>query len=508
MIERLFFCAVLSGALWQILTPSAEIGTGRRFLHAAMLILMSWTLLSWTSNIRLGEDEFPRIIPLVQIPLMTLIVAICGSAAFRSAGRSAFEGTQFAFVTTAIGALASRWPALSRALELNGEVFAGPFISHLLSAAFAATVLFLASAILLEDWRPYRRALWLGVALCWAVPTVATEYALTRWYGLGPRTLAQATGLPHRSTTVLPLVIYRFNGRRGEALRPEIVSQAIEGIPLSRQNLNQIQAWLTQVGYRHLFAGQALMSVRRGWLKLWDAERALDAMMTDAPGRVHPDYRGALDLIKVGPLTPARFHRLERLDASAAASTAGFEDVTTSQYIFEGFAAAYARYGDEENARRWLMRIDNLFGVSDKKLEVAPLEDFRQGRVSGSLRLEGSGRSRVLVGLFQIWRSTPTATGTRLLSSSTSPDALGRYQFAHLGPGEYEIGLLGPLSDLSGRVESAPRRFEIDFDRPRVALTPILFNRRRVSAPLIPVDGLAERRRLNEQDRPFAWRKR
>ncbi len=422
---------------------------------------------------------------------------------------------------SAIGWCASRWPQLSRALDLSGATFAGPFLAGSVAPALALTAAGVAAALLLEDLKPRALVLVVAAAALWAAPTLATEAALTRWYGLGPRTLSEAAGVPTGEDAQIAAVV-RLASSRGRTTTRESVRMTSSlqdlrpdeppstGVDLSPESIAKLEGFLQLTGYRGVFAGEALAHVRRGWLMWWDAEHALDAMMLSVPGRVHPDYRGALDLIKVGPMTAERFAKLEQLDAAATADPhTGFEQVTASQYIFEGFAAAYARFGDEAKARRWLSHIENLLLVTEKKVEVAPLEDFREGKVSGSLLLDGRPAGSVMVGLFEIWRTTPTAAGVRLLSGSTFPDENGVFSFSNLGPGQYELGLLGRPEDLRGQVTGSPGRFEIGYERPLAALTPISIERDILPAgQAFSPGGLPEAPTPETPEPPLLWRKR
>ena len=475
-----------------------------------LLAGLSWTLLGWTENVLLFPDSFPQeLAPSTALALLSSGL-ILGATAFSAAGglSRARSGGAFGLTMGAIGACASRWPQLSRAIELNGGIFAGPFLAATLPTIFALTAAGAAAALTLDDARPRARALLLAAVALWAVPTAATEAALTRWWGYGPRTVASAAGIPTNASSET-LAVVRLAPSRGRTVTRENVRMAAQNADLRPESLVKIDAFLRRVDFRDVFAAEALADLRRGWLSWWRAEDALDAMMIGAPGRAHPDYRGALDLIKVGPMTPERFKKLERLDASATASTAGFEGVTRSQYIFEDFAAAYARFGDEKNARRWLARLDNLLLIADKKIEVAPLEDFRAGVVGGSVLLDGRPATGVMVGLFAIWRSTPTAAGARLLSGSAFPDENGEFAFSNLGPGEYELALLGRVEDLRGEVLGSPGRFELGYERPEVELRPIRIERDVLS----PLQSFAPSRLPDAPtpevpEPPLLWRKR
>jgi hypothetical protein len=474
--------------------------------------------------VTLVPDVFPlELGPAQALALQTAALGL-GAAAFAAAGGRgrARLGAAFGLTMSAVGWCASRWPQLSRALELSGAAFVGPFLAGSVAPALALTAAGIAAALLWKDMRPRAPILVVAAAAAlWAGPTLATEAVLTRWWGLGPRTLAEAAAVP-TSADAQTAVVVRLSPSRGRATSREDVRMSSSlrdlrseeapstGVDLSPESIAKLEGFLRRSGYRGVFAGEALAHVRRGWLLWWDAEHALDAMMLLETGRVHPDYRGALDLIKVGPMTAERFAKLQRLDAAATADPRdGFEQVTESQYIFEGFAAAYARFGDEAEARRWLSHLDNLLLVAEKKVEIAPLEDFRAGRVSGSLLLDGRPATGIMVGLFEIWRTTPTASGQRLLSGSTFPDENGRFSFSDLGPGEYELCLLGRAEDLRGRVVGSPGSFEIGYERASAELLPISIERDVLIMPqAFAPSGLPEAPTPETPEPPLLWRKR
>lgn len=473
-----------------MLSPE-ERGAARAALAAVLLAALSWALISWTRNVTVIPDVFPQEFYPAEALALEAAGLLLGTAAFAAAGGRgrARLGAAFGLSMSAIGWCASRWPQLARAIDLCGGIFAGPFIASILGTAFALTAAAVAAALLRKDVRPRAAVLVLAAAALWAAPTLATEAALTRWWGFGPRTLAEAAGVPTsddaQTASVVRLVPNRARSTTRENARMSASLQDVRtdepfstGVELSPESISRLEAFVQRSGYRGVFAAEALDHVRRGWLLWWDAERALDAKMLSVPGRVHPDYRGALDLIKTGPVTAARFEKLEQLAAAAAADPrTGFEGVTQSQYIFEGFAACYARFNDEPKARAWLGRIDNLFLVMEKKVEVAQLQEFRSGQVTGSVLLDGRPAAAVMVGLFEEWQTTSTVPSARLLSGSTFPDNDGRFSFSDLGPGEYELALLGRPDDLRGRVLGSPGRFTVDAERPLAALAPIRVER-------------------------------
>ena len=499
----------MSIALWFLLSPSEENGNGRRAATFVLLAGLSWTFMSWTSNVRFFPDAYPDELPAATAVALQVAGLILGTAAFAAAGRGAKLGAAYGLTMSAIGWCASRWPLLSRAIELNGGRFAGPFLSALLGTVFALTAAGVAAALLFEEIRPQAAKVVLAVVVLWAVPTAATEFSLERWWGLGPRSLAEAAGIPTNDDAEVAAIV-RLVPSRGHSVSRESARMGEEGVSLSPQSLTQLEAFLKKVDYRDIFAAEALSDVRRGWLMWWETDRALDAMMINVPGRVHPDYRGALDLIKVGPLTAERYEKLDQLAEMASLPGApGFEQVTASQYIFEGFAAAYARFDDEPKARKWLSRIDNLMMVSEKKLEIAPLETFRTGRVTGLVEIDGRPAGAVMVGLFETWRTTTAVAGTRLLAASAFPDENGGFAFTDLGPGEYELALLGRADQLRGQITGSPGRFELGDENPAMDLPPIRIERDVMPAPeSFGPSHLPEAPMPETPEPPLLWRKR
>lgn len=409
-----------------------------------------------------------------------------------------------------MGWSASRWPQLARALELSGWTFVGPLLAAALPTAVALTAGAAGFILLSDDARPHARALLLGLCAAWVFPTLATEAALLRWWGFGPRTLAEAVGVPTNRSAQTQTVLWLYSSR-GHAVQKDAVRMAADAVDLSPQSLVKIEDFLQRTGSRDIFASEAVSAVRQGWRQWWEADRALDALTLAVPGRVHPDYRRALDLIKAGPLNSVRYARLEALAAESLRSSAGFEDVAQTQYIFEGFSAAYARFGDEEKARKWLYRIDNLWPVNDKRIEVTPVSDFRDGRVSGQLQVDGRVAASVRVGLFLVWKSS-SASGvvtSRLLSGSSYTDEDGRFSFMELGPGRYCLALMARPELLKGRVLDSPDEFELDYDKPEAVLPAIRIEREILSSPeSFAPGGLPEEPTPRVRDRPLLWPRR
>lgn len=433
-------------------------------------------MLEWPRSVILVGDDFP--LPLAPGKALFLLVAGAASAiaAFALAGRGAASGALFALGLAPVAWSAGRWPELARAVELAGASFLG-WLAGVLAAPLCALAAVLAAEVLLDkEWRPRAHSWLAGLALAAFAPTVGTEALLAGAWGYGPRSLAEAAGVPTKAEAPVLTVAWLYPSR-GEAVRVEERRMSDERVDLTPESLAALERFLSRRRARDVFADEALAATRRGWLQWWEAERALDAAMFSIPGRVAPDYRRALELFRAGPLSDARLAKLRQLDEATKLGSAGFEGVTASQYIFEGFSAAYARFGLEEDARRWLYRIDGLWPVNDKRIEVTPVEDMRDGRVEGRVLFEERGAADVRVGLFFAWRSTATNSTHYFLSGSTFPDEEGRFAFTELGPGRYHLALMGPRERLGGRVAASPGFIDIGYDRPEAYLPAIRLSR-------------------------------
>lgn len=468
--------------------------------------------MSWTRNERSFPEAFPRELSTTAALLLLGATPALGASAFTAARGtgSARLGASFGLILGAVGWSASRWPQLSRALELAGWTFVGPLLASLTATAVAVTAGLSAFILASEDVRPHARSLLLGLCAAWVLPTVATEAALQRWWGFGPRSLSEAAGVPTNRSAQTQTVLWLY-ASRGHAVQKDAVRMAADAVDLSPQSLAKIEGFLRRAGARDVFARDAASALRQGWRQWWEADRALDALSLAVPGRLHPDYRRALDLIKAGPLNSVRYARLEALAAESMRSSAGFEDVAQSQYIFEGFSAAYARFGDEEKARQWLYRVDNLWPINEKKIEVTPVSDFRDGRVLGRLQVDGRVAPSVRVGLFLVWKSSSSAGAatSRLLSGSGYTDEDGRFSFSELGPGRYCLALMARPEALRGRVLDSPGEFELGYDSPEVVLPAI-----RIEREILPVPesfspgGLPEEPTPRVPERPMLWPRR
>ena len=304
------------------------------------------------------------------------------------------------------------------------------------------------------------------------------QQKLEAGWDFGPRSLVEAAGLPPLEEA--PAVsVALLKPAAGEPYHLESKKAELGGLNVSQESLVKLYQYLDSRAYRSIFWRRGLKALRQGWLFWWDADRALKAASLAVPGRVAPDYRQALGLLKSGPQTQARLSALESLAAQAKPRKEGFEDVTQSQYIFEGFSGAYARLGNEDQARWWLLKIDNLWPIYEKRIEVTQVESMHDGEVGGTVLLSSAPAEGMLVGLFYLGMSTTTETAlsSGTLSDSMLADAQGRFKFSYLGPGRYYLGLLGVPSDLSGRIHDSPGIIDLSRDVPVARLAPIIIER-------------------------------
>ncbi len=474
----MFVAAALTGILYFLLDPSEEAGPRATAWRLLLLGALSYASLSWTSSVRLFPDAFPLELSNVRAAALALGSTVLGAMAFAaSRGRRGLAaGAIFGLTSSATGWCASLWPQLSRAIELCGGIFLGLLSATLLTWALAATHVLVATALLRADWRPSRGRALLAAAGLWAVLSVGTQTVLVRVWGFGPRTLAEAADVPTNGEARRLAVAWLYPTRgRSHHIEPRRMSS--QTTDLSLDSISSLESFLDRTRLRGIFAGEALAAVRLGHLQWWDEERALDALMISVPGRAHPDYLRALELLRAGPLSAERYAKLERLAAATGRRVEGFERAGDSQLIFEGFSAAYARFGDEAKSREWLGRIEDLWSVSEKKIEVGTLEDLREGRVDGSLFLDERPAVSVRVGLFLVWTSSATKATHYWLSGSRIPDEDGRFSFESLGPGRYALALLGRPEDLRGTYQGVPGYIEVDYERPQVLLNAVRIKR-------------------------------
>lgn len=508
-MERFFVSAALA-ATFLASTDGKRSWKAPWIVRLSLFFGLSWFSLGWTVSVPSFPDVFPLELPASRALALQLATVCLGAAAFAAArGRGGLAaGAAFGLVSSFTGWCASRWPHLARAVELCGGVFLSLLIRTFLTTALAASHAALAAALVREDWRPWARRVVLAVVGVWALATFAAEGALSLGWGFGPRSLPAAVGVPTNESSSVEAIAWLYP-TEDAAYRVDAVRMSTETTDLSTYSLDRLEAFLARTKFRGVFAAEALAAVRLGRLQWWDEERALDALMITVPGRAHPDYLRALELLRAGPVTAERYGKLEQLSAATGKRVEGFEKAGDSQRIFEGFSAAYARFGDEAKAREWLMRLDGLWAVSEKRIEAGPLEDLREGRVEGSVFLGGEPATSLRAGLFFVWRSSATQSTHYWLSGSRVPDADGRFVFDGLGPGRYALALLGRPDDLRGAIAGSPGYFEVTYERPDVLLNPVRIARERAPAdePFGP-GGLPERRIPPPAEHPHPLRMR
>ncbi len=472
-----------------MLETEEQTGIAAGAARLVLLCLLAYVTLGWTETERLVYDAFPAQLTARRMAWLSGASVVLGSLAFASARGlpGLATGAAFGLVASLTGALASRWPGFARAIELSGGTFLGIAFKTLAAPALAASHAAAAAALTRSDWRPFSRTALIALVGAWTAATAGVDALLTRAWGFGPASLAQAAGVPTNAEARVLGVAWLYPSG-GKPWRLATRRMSSETTDLSPASIDRLEAFLERAKFRGVFAAEALSAVRLGRLQWWEEERALDAAMLSYPGRAHPDYLRALEIIRAGPLTAERFGKLEQLSAATGRRVEGFEKPSEAQLIFEGFSAAYARFGDEAKAREWLGRLDGLWAVSEKKIEAGSLEDLREGRVDGTVLVEGGAPPDMRVGLFYVWRSSSAKTTYYWLSSSRVLDADGRFSFDALGPGRYVLALLAPLETLRGTILGAPGYFEVTYERPEVLLDPVRVNPSMTAPPadLIP----------------------
>ena len=441
----------LGAALSWFLDPRQGRSAARRALSFALLTLLAALTLGWCWALKaVGPFEIATSLSREELAARCALSALLGAAAFVSVSAElALEGVAAGLLFAFLGSQAALWLRIFQAWACLGW-FAGPFFSLLTAPILACSCMAAAAALRHPDLRSARGKTALLLLLLWALPARAAVWRLRDAYGLRAPTLAAEAGLaPVVSAERVTLAwLYPASGR---SVRFEEKKAVVSGLQASPESLERLDAYLRERDYRSVFGRQAVAALRQGWLFWWEPERALEAALLARPGRLAPDYKLALGLLRGGPMDERRYQRLERLAQLARPRKDGFEDVNTSQLIFEGFASAYARFGDDESARSWLYRVDSLWPIYEKKIEVSPVETSHEGRVDGSLLLDGRPAVAIKVGLFYVPSST-SAASSGLLSQSGYPDAQGRFSFRSLAPGAYYLGLMGLPSQLRGRV--------------------------------------------------------
>ncbi len=474
--------AALSAALAALQFRLLPSGDGRErdwisflALFASFAAALSWLWLAGP----MPRGAFPSVVEArAIIERAGLCVALAAAASIFASRRPSWllAGASLGGLASWSGFFATRWIVIAHAWSMMGW-FAGDLARAALPVALAATLALGCAALFDEDFRAIRVPLLAALLALWAGSTQLALWRLRASYGFGPQDLPRAAGVPGPSGAPLVGVVWLYpSSTTAAGYSVEVRRAALDGVDAQGESLIRLYEYLKLRDYQGVFAREALTVVRRGWLLWWDADRALEAATISRPGRVHPDYLGALALLRAGPLTLERFQKLRALSEMGRDRREGFEDVNRSQLIFEAFSAAFARFGDEQGARDWLFKVDNLWPIYEKKVEASPVESFHEGEISGSLQLDGDKKaSSILVGLFLVSTSTDAivARSTPTLSQSDFPDENGKFAFRDLGAGTYFLGVEGAPDAFSGAISGVPGLIAVRPEAPSVHLDPI-----------------------------------
>lgn len=457
---------LLAGALAAQLAFLLERRGGRGFFKNWMLLLVGCgSLLAWTLPGALGAPV---------LAVLSVFAVLWFAWIF-----AAREGAVFASVGAALGACAFWWLHLLAVIGRVGQGFAGPFFAALLPLFLTLSCALVALALLQTEVRQARGRILVTLLLVWSGSAGLADWRLRSAWDYGPASLPQAANAPSSDSSAYEgMAVLRPKGARlYEVSRRR---QSVPPVDGAAESLDRVDAYLKRQAYRSVFLNEGLKAARQGRLRAWDADKALEAFSLAAAGRVVPDYLSALGLLRAGPMTPERYGRLDALATFALHNKGGFEDVNKSQRIFEAFSGAYARFGDEERARFWLLRIDDLWPIYEKKIEASPIESLRDGEISGRLTLDGRPASSIRVGLFLETTSEVTNKTAYDLSSSVLPDSDGAFGFQTLASGLYHLRLLGSPEQLpdSAVIAGSPGLILLSQTHPIEALSPIAIERR------------------------------
>ncbi|OIO12413.1 MAG: hypothetical protein AUJ52_00270 [Elusimicrobia bacterium CG1_02_63_36] len=355
--------------------------------------------------------------------------------------RALLQGAGIGACVGAFSVYACRALFLAEAMTRIGYGELGPAL------LWAILPLFLACAVLIvvpiaADWMTDRWqivALGAGLATAWVVPVELGEAYLRVEWNYGPVSLAEAAGIPSASEAPKAgtLILSDAEGNPGRQYGETLL--ASQGISVSRESLRLLEIFLEKRAYRTMFLPEALAALRRGWLLQWDADRHLDAAALRVGGRFPPDYKTFLAAIRSAPVSEGNLLRLDRVAEDAKEE--GFGQVKTAQRMFEGFSAAYARFGDLERSNQWLDRIRGLWPLFEDDIHIEPIEENFDGWIGGRLLYNGKPASGIRVGLFTL-PSTMTVIGAyEGLVGSTLPGEDGEFAFDHLPTGRYYLAL-------------------------------------------------------------------
>ena len=325
-----------------------------------------------------------------------------------------------------------------------------------------------------------RAALYAGLLAVWLLPVRAFDAYLRSSWDFGPRSLGEAAGVPPdgRPSTLSVVALSREDGWPGTQRRSYPL--AAEGLDASPESLDRIRSYLDSRGYRTLFGAAALKVLRRGWTLNWSPADYMEAAAL-ALGEHPPDYLGFLSSMCAAPATDDNYARLERV--ARAAWDYPVPDVKQAQRTYEGFSAAYARFGDLERSNAWLERIQRLWPLFEDNVHIEPLEERHDGSISGAVFFEGLPATALKVGLFVLPSTTSAAGATEGLGASVTPDVHGRFAFLDLPPGRYYLALQGEAALLTDGLsfQNPPGALRVRPGEMNVDLLPIEIERRALS---------------------------
>ncbi|MFH1726239.1 MAG: hypothetical protein ABII00_16645 [Elusimicrobiota bacterium] len=408
------------------------------------------------------------------------------SAWLRLAGAGALAGCG----TAIVGLYAGRALFLADALRRMGLPTAGGLLTLSLPALFLATGALLVALLLMKTFVPRALATATVAMAAWIAPVELGEAYLLMFWDSGAPSLSAAARVPRASEaeTVAIVVLAAPDGSPGSQVRK--VRLSAEGVDVSQSSLRSLGRYLRGHRYKTLFLGEALRALRVGWALSWMPDEHLDAAMTRAGPSFPPDYEGFLAAVRVAPATPENYERLERM--ARAAARARFPRVRQAQKIYEGFSAAYARFGDQERSDAWLGRIRGLWPLYDDDIHVEPIAETRDGSVAGRLLFNGRPAPGIRVGLFAIPSTTTVIAAYDGLVASAYPGPGGRFEFASLLPGAYYLALQADpviLGEQDLLFLHSPGVIRLDHDRMRAELFPIDILRR--GLPPLPAPAAA-----------------
>lgn len=323
-----------------------------------------------------------------------------------------------------------------------------------------------------------------ALAALWVAPGELAESALRSGWDYGRQGLAEAAGVPGSSEAPSLSVVVLADREGGPGMQRRESLLAAGGVDASAESLERIEEYLERRRNRTLFLREALRALRRGWELNWEADKRLDAAMLDAGERFPPDFEGFLAGIRAAPATVDNYGRLETMGRRAWELKIG--SVKAAQKTFEGFSAAYARFGDLETSNAWLERVRGLWPLYDDNVHVEPVQESHDGRISGSVSFNGLPARTVRVGLFTLPSTMTAVSAGEGLVASAFPDENGRFRFADLAPGRYYLALQGDtlaLGDEGLEFRNAPGVLRLDVIQMEAELLPIEIERAGPSRP-------------------------